>query len=43
LLVFGQGQYETISLDLVLPVLHGRLGEDGAMQGLLELSGCPAK
>src|SRR6202163_4396521 len=41
LLVLRQGQYETISLDLVLPVLHGRLGEDGAMQGLLELSGIP--
>ena len=34
-------RYETISLDVVLPVLHGRLGEDGAMQGLLELSGIP--
>src|SRR3984885_5924278 len=41
LLVLEQGQYETISLDVVLPVLHGRLGEDGAMQGLLELSGIP--
>src|ERR687888_2251445 len=41
LLVLEQGQYEAISLDVVLPVLHGRLGEDGAMQGLLELSGIP--
>jgi D-alanine--(R)-lactate ligase len=41
LLVLDQGKYETISLDLVLPVLHGKLGEDGAMQGLLELSGIP--
>ncbi len=41
LLVLGQGHYETIGLDLVLPVLHGKLGEDGAMQGLLELSGIP--
>jgi D-alanine--(R)-lactate ligase len=41
LLVFDDGRYETISLDLVLPVLHGKLGEDGAMQGLLELSGIP--
>jgi len=41
LLVLEQGQYETISLDLVLPVLHGKLGEDGAIQGLLELSGVP--
>jgi D-alanine--(R)-lactate ligase len=41
LLVLEQGQYEMISLDLVFPVLHGKLGEDGAMQGLLELSGIP--
>ena len=41
LLVLEQGKYETISLDLVLPVLHGRLGEDGAMEGLLEISGIP--
>lgn len=41
LLVLGEGRYETISLDVVLPVLHGKLGEDGAMQGLLELSGIP--
>jgi len=41
LLVLEQGRYETISLDVVLPLLHGRLGEDGAMQGLLELSGIP--
>jgi D-alanine---(R)-lactate ligase len=41
LLVLEQGQYETISLDLVFPVLHGKLGEDGAMQGLLEFSGIP--
>jgi D-alanine---(R)-lactate ligase len=41
LLVLEQGRYEPISLDLVLPVLHGKLGEDGAMQGLLELCGIP--
>lgn len=41
LLVLQHGRYETISLDLVLPVLHGKLGEDGAIQGLLELSGIP--
>jgi D-alanine---(R)-lactate ligase len=44
LLVLEKGppaRYETIGLDLVLPVLHGKLGEDGAMQGLLELSGIP--
>jgi D-alanine--(R)-lactate ligase len=36
-----QGQYQTINLDLVFPVLHGKRGEDGAIQGLLELSGIP--
>jgi len=41
LLVLAQGGYETIGLDLVLPVLHGKFGEDGAIQGLLELSGIP--
>jgi D-alanine--(R)-lactate ligase len=41
LLVLEPGQYKTIRLDVVLPVLHGKLGEDGAMQGLLELSGIP--
>jgi D-alanine---(R)-lactate ligase len=41
LLVLEQGRYETIRLDLVFPVLHGKLGEDGAMQGLLELAGIP--
>jgi D-alanine--(R)-lactate ligase len=41
LLVLEQGRYEAIGLDVVLPVLHGRFGEDGAIQGLLELSGIP--
>jgi D-alanine---(R)-lactate ligase len=41
LLVLEQGRYRTIRVDVVLPVLHGRLGEDGAIQGLLELSGIP--
>lgn len=41
LLVLEQGQYKTIRLDIAFPVLHGKFGEDGAMQGLLELSGIP--
>ena len=36
-----QGKYESIDVDVVFPVLHGRHGEDGAMQGLLELTGIP--
>lgn len=41
LLVLDGGHYEAIRLDVVFPVLHGRFGEDGAIQGLLELSGIP--
>jgi D-alanine--(R)-lactate ligase len=41
LVVLEQGRYEAIRLDVVLPLLHGRFGEDGAIQGLLELSGIP--
>ncbi|MFI5914377.1 D-alanine--(R)-lactate ligase [Dactylosporangium sp. NPDC051541] len=41
LLVLQDGRYETIRLDVVLPVLHGKHGEDGAMQGLFELAGIP--
>ena len=31
----------TVKVDCVFPVLHGRNGEDGTVQGLLELSGLP--
>jgi D-alanine--(R)-lactate ligase len=41
LLVLDDGRYEAVAVDVVLPVLHGKLGEDGAIQGLLELSGIP--
>lgn len=41
LLVLDGDRIETITLDVVLPVLHGKQGEDGAIQGLLELSGIP--
>lgn len=41
LLVLDQGKYDVISLDVVVPALHGTHGEDGAIQGLLELSGIP--
>ncbi len=32
---------EFIALDVVFPVLHGTFGEDGTIQGLLEMSGIP--
>ncbi|GIJ47815.1 putative D-alanine--D-lactate ligase [Virgisporangium aliadipatigenens] len=41
LLVLDGDKFETIRLDLVFPVLHGKMGEDGTMQGLFELAGIP--
>ncbi|MEX0974814.1 MAG: D-alanine--D-alanine ligase family protein [Bacillota bacterium] len=35
-----QGLYK-VEVDVVFPVLHGLYGEDGTVQGLLELSGIP--
>lgn len=36
-----EGKQRLIRLDAALPVLHGRFGEDGTIQGLLELAGIP--
>src|SRR5579863_2559554 len=33
--------HPTILVDVVIPVLHGTFGEDGTVQGLLELAGLP--
>jgi D-alanine--(R)-lactate ligase len=41
LLAASSGGYEALHVDAVFPVLHGKSGEDGAVQGLLELSGIP--
>src|SRR5262249_23843246 len=35
----GRGDAPTTELDVILPIVHGRGGEDGALQGLLELAG----
>lgn len=40
-LVFDGDRCRRIPVDLVLPVLHGRNGEDGTLQGLFELAGIP--
>src|SRR5262249_18557998 len=40
-LVPAAGGVAASSLDVVFPVLHGTYGEDGTMQGLLELAGLP--
>ena len=39
--VFENGGARTIDVDCVFPVLHGKNGEDGTMQGLMELAGIP--
>jgi len=41
LLVVDNGDCRIVHIDAVFPVLHGKSGEDGAVQGLLELSGIP--
>lgn len=41
LFLIKDGCYTTLEADLVFPVLHGKNGEDGTVQGLLELSGMP--
>lgn len=35
------GNYEFIKIDCIFPVLHGKNGEDGTIQGLFELTGIP--
>lgn len=41
LIEFFKGQVTTTPLDMILPILHGKNGEDGTVQGLIELSGIP--
>ena len=41
LLIFEEDRITTQSIDVVFPVLHGENGEDGAMQGLLQMAGIP--
>lgn len=36
-----EGEVEDVYIDVCWPVLHGKNGEDGTIQGLLELSGIP--
>ena len=41
LLTFRGGGVEETRLDAVFPVLHGKNGEDGTVQGVVELAGIP--
>ena len=35
------GKYEKIHIDVCYPVLHGKYGEDGTIQGIFEMAGIP--
>ncbi len=41
LVVLQGGLYEDLPVDVAFPMLHGRYGEDGTIQGLLEMCGIP--
>ena len=41
LLVQKGSSWEVVHVDIVFPVLHGKNGEDGTIQGLLEMAGIP--
>lgn len=41
LLLLKEDKVKAIPLDAAFPILHGRNGEDGTVQGLLELAGIP--
>lgn len=41
MLEFEEDGLKTVRLDLAFPVMHGKFGEDGTLQGLLELAGIP--
>lgn len=40
-LIFYEDKTESVKVDVVFPVLHGLFGEDGTVQGLLELARIP--
>ncbi|MDR2156477.1 MAG: D-alanine--D-alanine ligase [Clostridiales Family XIII bacterium] len=41
ILIPGEDGCGKLRIDAVFPVIHGKMGEDGMLQGLLELSGIP--
>ncbi|MDE7478264.1 MAG: D-alanine--D-alanine ligase, partial [Lachnospiraceae bacterium] len=41
LMILSEKGMETIPIDAIFPVLHGRNGEDGTVQGIAELAGIP--
>lgn len=41
LIEFHEDEFTTTTIDVAFPILHGKNGEDGTVQGLLELAGIP--
>ena len=41
LLLYRQDGVEMLPIDVIFPVLHGENGEDGSVQGLMQLAGIP--
>lgn len=41
IIVFDENRTENIYIDVCFPVMHGKNGEDGTMQGLLAVAGIP--
>ncbi|HXX45157.1 MAG TPA: D-alanine--D-alanine ligase family protein [Candidatus Acidoferrales bacterium] len=39
--IVPSAEHPAVSVDVMFPVLHGTFGEDGTVQGLLELAGLP--
>ncbi|MDF2566898.1 MAG: ddl [Oscillospiraceae bacterium] len=39
--IMSDGSYSLLKIDCVFPVLHGKNGEDGTIQGLFSLAGIP--
>lgn len=41
IIVLEGKEYKTLEIDIVFPVLHGKNGEDGSIQGLFQLANLP--
>lgn len=41
LLLLKGNRLDSVRIDIAFPILHGRNGEDGTLQGLIELAGIP--
>lgn len=41
IVVLEENGYKTLTIDIVFPVLHGKNGEDGAIQGLFQMANLP--